>query len=40
MWDESEGGGGYIWLLMITLPLGALWFVLASLVNLYFKNRP
>ena len=34
MWNEADGGGGYIWLLMITLPVGVVWFLVFTLVSL------
>lgn len=33
MWNEASGGGGYIWLCGITVPIGLLWFFVAILRN-------
>ena len=33
MWNEASGGGGYIWLWGITIPIGLLWFFIAILRN-------
>jgi hypothetical protein len=38
MFDESAGGGGYLWLLIITVPIGALMVFLGLLIKL-FKGR-
>jgi hypothetical protein len=36
MWDEGSGGGGYIWMCMITFPLGILWVLLCLCAQLIF----
>lgn len=40
MWDEAEGGGGYIWLLMITAPVGIVWFIVFTLLTLLRRSFP
>lgn len=37
MFDESSGGGGYLWLLMVTLPLGLL-IILIGLIIGFIKH--
>ncbi|GDX23112.1 hypothetical protein LBMAG09_10870 [Actinomycetes bacterium] len=38
MLDEGAGGGGYLWLLIITVPIGAL-LVFVGLIIKLFKGR-
>ena len=39
MFDEGSGGGGYLWFLVASLPLGLLFIVIGLIVKLvkYFK---
>jgi hypothetical protein len=34
MFDEGSGGGGYLWFLMASLPLGFFFIVTGLIVNL------
>ena len=34
MFDEGSGSGGYLWLLMVTVPVGMVIFVIAAIVKL------
>lgn len=34
MWDEASGGGGYIWLMMLSVPLGLGWVILGLFLSL------
>ena len=38
MWNEADGGGGYIWLLYITIPRGIAWFLIISVVSLLSRK--
>jgi hypothetical protein len=38
MWNEADGGGGYIWLLYITVPIGLLWFFSITIVSLITRS--
>ena len=35
MWNEAAGGGGYIWMLALTVPLAVAWVLLASLLHAF-----
>ena len=37
MWDESSGTGGYIWLMMGTLPIGFVLIVIGVVVGIVRK---
>jgi uncharacterized membrane protein len=37
MFDENSGGGGYLWLLMVTLPLGLL-IIIIGLIMGFIKH--
>ena len=37
MWDEGSGTGGYIWLMMGTLPVGFVLFVIGGVVGVVRK---
>ena len=39
MWDEGSGSGGYIWLMMGTLPVGFVLIVIGVVVWLVRKLR-
>lgn len=39
MFDESSGSGGYLWLLMGSVPLGVAIFVIALIVKLLKRLR-
>lgn len=34
MWDEASGGGGFIWLLMLSVPLGLGWVIFGLFLSL------
>lgn len=34
IFDEGSGSGGYLWLLMVTVPVGMAIFVIAAIVKL------
>ena len=40
MFDEGSGGGGYLWFLMASLPIGLLFIVIGLIVKLvkHFKS--
>jgi len=40
MFDEGSGGGGYLWLLMITVPIGLLIVVIGLIVMLVKHLKP
>jgi hypothetical protein len=39
MWDEGSGTGGYIWLMMGTLPVGFVLIVIGVVVGVVRKLR-
>jgi TRAP-type mannitol/chloroaromatic compound transport system permease small subunit len=39
MWDEGSGTGGYIWLMMGTLPVGFALFIIGLVVEIIRKLR-
>ena len=39
MFDEGSGGGGYLWLLMITVPIGLLLIVIGLIVSLFKRFK-
>jgi len=39
MFDEASGSGGYLWLLMVTVPLGVAIFVIAAIVKLAKRRK-
>jgi hypothetical protein len=39
MFDESSGSGGYLWLLMGSVPLGVAIFVIAAIVKLAKRRK-
>ena len=39
MFDESSGGGGYLWLLMISVPIGLLLIVIGLIVSLFKRFK-
>jgi hypothetical protein len=39
MFDEGSGSGGYLWLLMVTVPLGVAIFVIAAIVKLIKRRK-
>ena len=39
MFDESSGSGGYLWLLMGSVPLGVAIFVIALVVKLAKRTK-
>ncbi len=39
MWDEGSGTGGYIWLMMGTLPVGSALFIIGLVVESIRKLR-
>ena len=39
MFDEGSGGGGYLWLLMITVPIGLLLIVIGLIVSLFKRYK-
>jgi TRAP-type mannitol/chloroaromatic compound transport system permease small subunit len=39
MWDEGSGTGGYIWLMMGTLPVGFALFIIGLVVGIIRKLR-
>ena len=40
MFDESSGGGGYLWFLMATLPLGFVMIFIGLILLLVNKLKP
>jgi len=40
MFDEGSGSGGYLWLLMGTVPIGFLLFVIVAIVALFKRLKP
>ena len=40
MFDESSGGGGFLWFLMATLPLGFLMMFIGLILLLVNKLKP
>lgn len=40
MFDEGSGGGGYLWLLIVSLPIGLLFIVIGLIIKLvkHFKS--
>jgi uncharacterized membrane protein len=40
MFDESSGSGGYLWLLMGTVPIGFLLVVIGAIVALFKHLKP
>jgi uncharacterized membrane protein len=40
MFDEGSGSGGYLWLLMGTLPIGFLLVVIGAIVALFKHLKP
>ena len=39
MFDEGSGGGGYLWLLMISVPIGLLLIVIGLIVSLFKRYK-
>jgi len=39
MFDEGSGSGGYLWLLMMTVPVGVAIFVIAAIVKLAKRRK-
>ena len=39
MFDESSGSGAYLWLLMVTVPVGVAIFVIAAIVKLAKRRK-
>jgi hypothetical protein len=39
MWDEGSGTGGYLWFLMMTLPVGFVLFVIGLVTMIVRKMR-
>ena len=39
MFDEGSGSGGYLWLLMGSVPLGVVIFVIAAIVKLIKRRK-
>jgi len=39
MFDEGSGSGGYLWLLMGSVPLGVAIFVIAAIVKLVKRTK-
>ena len=39
MFDEGSGSGTYLWLLMVTVPLGVAIFVIAAIVKLAKRRK-
>ena len=39
MWDEGSGTGGYLWFLMMTLPVGFLLIVIGLVMMIVRKMR-
>ena len=40
MFDEGSGSGGYLWLLMGTVPIGLLLVVIGAIVALFKRLKP
>jgi len=40
MFDEGSGSGGYLWLLMGTVPVGLLLIVIGAIVALFKRLKP
>jgi uncharacterized membrane protein len=40
MFDEGSGSGGYLWLLMGTVPIGFLLIVIGAIVALFKRLKP
>jgi len=40
MFDEGSGSGGYLWLLMGTVPIGLLLVVIGAIVALFRRLKP
>jgi len=40
MFDEGSGSGGYLWLLMGTVPVGLLLVVIGAIVALFKRLKP
>jgi hypothetical protein len=39
MFDEGSGSGGYLWLLMGTLPIGFLLVVIGTIIALFKRSK-
>jgi hypothetical protein len=39
MFDEGSGGGGYLWLLMISVPIGLLLIVIGLIVSVFKRFK-
>jgi len=39
MFDESSGGGSYLWLLMISVPIGLLLIIIGLIVSLFKRFK-
>jgi len=39
MFDEGSGGGGYLWLLMISVPIGLLLIVIGLIISLFKRFK-
>lgn len=40
MFDENTGGGGYLWLLIISLPIGLMLIAIGVIVGLARRSKP
>jgi uncharacterized membrane protein YhaH (DUF805 family) len=40
MFDEGAGGGGYLWFLMISLPVGLLLVLIGVIVMVFRRFKP
>jgi hypothetical protein len=40
MFDESAGGGGFLWLLIFTLPIGLMLIAIGVIVELTKRSKP
>ena len=40
MFDEGSGSGGYLWLLIVTVPIGLLLVVIGAILALFKRLKP
>lgn len=40
MFDEGSGSGGYLWLLIVTMPIGLLLVVIGAILALFKRLKP
>jgi TRAP-type mannitol/chloroaromatic compound transport system permease small subunit len=40
MFDEGSGGGGYLWFLMATLPIGLLLVIIGLIASVIRRLKP